>query len=1148
MAVRPGPGGGACSMERCARGILAFLLLALPAACSDDTNRPSRVATSIEVVDGDDQAASAGAALAGPLVVRVRDQSGKPMPGARVTWEVTGGGGSLSVASSDTDDGGLARAEWTLGTVAGENAAQAGLGSGVPARFRAQALPGGAASVRVVPDSAGMVALGDTLRFSATVADAFDNPLPPSALAWTSSDEAVATVDASGLARATGTGTVRVRARVIESPSEVAGEAVLVVVQVPATLSVEPDSLRLVEGAAGPLSARVADANGNPIAGATVAWSSSNPAVAAVDSTGRVTGLSAGDATVAARSGDALGQAVVAVAARPVATTVELVEGDAQQGPAGAALAQALVVRVRDQRGEPMAQVEVAWLATKGGGSLSPAAAVTDAEGLARSGWTLGTAVGENEASATVAGIAPVGFTAVAVAGAPASVTVTPAAVTLTAVHDTVRFVATVVDQHGNPVPAPAVSWTSDAESVATVDAQGLARALAAGTTRIQATVAGVNGSATLQVSQVPAAVVVTPATATIDQGSTVQLAAEVLDRNGVVVAGSVTAWTSSNEAIATVDASGRVAGVGPGTTTIVARSGTVQGEASVTVQSNTLDCTQVRTFGPGETISGSLPSVNITGPVTLSGDAHACGNVEIRGAGARLRLDGHRLQVDGNLRVDFGTGSDGIGWAMLVMAQPADRLVVGGNVTWNSAASRDSISAGVLSVAGNFGTGTGSRQGFVATGTHRTVLNGTSPQSVSLTFTGRDEQTFRHLEIANTAGVSFGQVRVSGDLTYAAQSQLSVSGTLDVGGLLDVPAGSRASGNHLRLGGGTADVKGEYDFAMTEFYGRDPFIAPSLAYRNVRIEGGGVALLRGDTRLTGNLNVLYTVTGDTTAALKLGGHALRVDGNLDLYRVMLVMKDPADRLIVGGNAVLNIGTSRDSISAGELRVGGNLTTGTWRRRGFSPTGTHRTVLDGNVLQTVALTFTMADEHRFHHLVVANRQGVVFANADLPVRGNLEVIGRANVVAGRRVTVADTLHLRSTAVLNNQGTVTAAACTKETGYTIIGQDPCGCVLPELPGGIGAGGIVRGQLPPAVRDAEARMTTALTESPLRAALTEALAQLRTQLQGGDAQATCETLHRAIDRLAALPDDAATRPDRTGIRHVLDLTNAVLRTEP
>lgn len=72
-----------------------------------------------------------------------------------------------------------------------------------------------------------------------------------------------------------------------------------------------------------------------------------------------------------------------------------------------------------------------------------------------------------------------------------------------------------------------------------------------------------------------PATWTVTPSTATIPAGSTVQL---------VSSGGNGTTWSSSDPSVATVSASGLVTGVSEGTVTILARKGNKNGVATITV------------------------------------------------------------------------------------------------------------------------------------------------------------------------------------------------------------------------------------------------------------------------------------------------------------------------------------------------------------------------------------------------------------------------------------------------------------------------------------------------------------------------------------------------------------------------------------
>ena len=82
-----------------------------------------------------------------------------------------------------------------------------------------------------------------------------------------------------------------------------------------------------------------------------------------------------------------------------------------------------------------------------------------------------------------------------------ASVTVTPAAASLTAPDATVQLDARVLDGNGQTMSGVAVIWTSVRPEVATVGASGLVRAAGNGTTTIAATVGAVAGTATVTVA-----------------------------------------------------------------------------------------------------------------------------------------------------------------------------------------------------------------------------------------------------------------------------------------------------------------------------------------------------------------------------------------------------------------------------------------------------------------------------------------------------------------------------------------------------------------------------------------------------------------------------------------------------------------------
>jgi len=117
-----------------------ILVLCAAAACGSDTTEPDTDPV-VASAGGNGQSGNVGEALGAPVVVRVT-RSGTPEAGATVGWTVTGGGGSVSPATSTTDGSGNASTSWTLGPAAGPNALQASVAgaTGSPITFTATAI------------------------------------------------------------------------------------------------------------------------------------------------------------------------------------------------------------------------------------------------------------------------------------------------------------------------------------------------------------------------------------------------------------------------------------------------------------------------------------------------------------------------------------------------------------------------------------------------------------------------------------------------------------------------------------------------------------------------------------------------------------------------------------------------------------------------------------------------------------------------------------------------------------------------------------------------------------------------------------------------------------------------------------------------
>jgi len=206
-------------------------------------------------------------------------------------------------------------------------------------------------------------------------------------------------------------------------------------------------------------------------------------------------------------------------------------------------------------------------------------------------------AVAQVNVNGTVTGVAPGTTTLMAsVGGASGQATVTvverpvatvevePASTTLE-VGATVQLEVTLRAEDGDVVTGPEVTFTSGDPAVAEVSATGLVTAVSNGSTTITATAEAESGQASITVS--PGAVEtvsIAPPTATVAVGASTTLEAILRAADGSIVTGITPTWSSSDPAIASVDAAGRVTGEASGTATITATVPGATGQATITV------------------------------------------------------------------------------------------------------------------------------------------------------------------------------------------------------------------------------------------------------------------------------------------------------------------------------------------------------------------------------------------------------------------------------------------------------------------------------------------------------------------------------------------------------------------------------------
>jgi hypothetical protein len=195
---------------------LGLVALALAAGCGDGSTAPPKPPTpagprlpTLTIVSGDQQRGEVSTRLPAPLVVRLTDSLGTPVPEVVIHFRIDE---TTLIDSGVTDRNGLASVRWTLLSVAGAQrmVARATTASyeHASAAFAATALPGPPARISVVSGVEAIAAPNtvlDTVKILVT--DRFENPVPAASVTWkvTAGEGSVRPIgvgtDSRGLAR-----------------------------------------------------------------------------------------------------------------------------------------------------------------------------------------------------------------------------------------------------------------------------------------------------------------------------------------------------------------------------------------------------------------------------------------------------------------------------------------------------------------------------------------------------------------------------------------------------------------------------------------------------------------------------------------------------------------------------------------------------------------------------------------------------------------------------------------------------------------------------------------------------------------------------------------------------------------------------------
>lgn len=174
--------------------------------------------------------------------------------------------------------------------------------------------------------------VGDSGQLTAIMRDPGGRAINAGSTTWASGDTGVALLDQSGMVTGRAEGTVVVSAA---SQGKTATASVRVSRAPVASVTVSPATGSISMGATLRLAAVTTDKNGRVLRGRTLAWTSSDSAVAGVNDSGLVTGKAAGSATITATSEGKSGSSTITVTVavtNPATVTDLAVVGTADSG------------------------------------------------------------------------------------------------------------------------------------------------------------------------------------------------------------------------------------------------------------------------------------------------------------------------------------------------------------------------------------------------------------------------------------------------------------------------------------------------------------------------------------------------------------------------------------------------------------------------------------------------------------------------------------------------------------------------------------------------------------------------------------------------------------------------------------------------
>ena len=433
---------------------------------------------SFSISRGNNQTTAIGRALPSPLQVRLLTSTGSPIAGAAVTWSAGSSSGALSPVIAVTNSDGRAEATFTAGRVVGSHQIVATVDDRAAVTFKATATACPVALLSIVRGNGQAGRAGTTFGapLVVRVADTEGGPVLGAAVSWTGQgtvSTGTTVSSSSGEASVQWTpgnvsGTQTMTARIGCSDATFSASVRKRV----ATVAVSPANPQVVVGGGARLTAVLRDEDGRILTGVPVTWTSLDPSVATVNTSGAVQPVAVGSAVIRATAEGVSRQVTVRVVPPPREPTVSITVT-----PSNASIKVGASVRLTatplDADGDVVRDAAIVW-------STSDPEIAT----VAANGMVSGVSVGEARIQASADGVTrsvTVGVTPAGAPGVPVMIEIASGngQTGLVGAELEQQLVALVTDSDGNPVANAFVYWEGDGlsfVSVTSTTSEGITR------------------------------------------------------------------------------------------------------------------------------------------------------------------------------------------------------------------------------------------------------------------------------------------------------------------------------------------------------------------------------------------------------------------------------------------------------------------------------------------------------------------------------------------------------------------------------------------------------------------------------------------------------------------------------------------------